>query len=116
LVQVSQGRASLLVTDQTITLANGQSALIHSGGLVQIAGPAQLADFASRTEDGRTMQSRFDRMLASALGQGGRQTVITLSTPPDIDDEEDDPWRQQPPTTAATGAGGGGRPCGASCN
>jgi hypothetical protein len=116
LVQVAQGRVSLHVLDQTVALASGQSALIHSGGLVQVAGPAQLANFTDRTEDGRTMQGRFDRMLGSALGRTGQQIVITLSTPPDIDDEDDYPWRTQPPTTAATGAGGGGRPCGASCN
>ena len=116
LVQVTQGRVSLLVasSDQSVALAAGTRALVQADGNVRTGPPAQVDGEAGRSADGKIMLERMEalrRYLPSGL-----QIAFSISTPPsdDLDDEYVYPIGPTIPTL--TGAGGGGRPCGASCN
>lgn len=123
LVQVAQGKVSLLVasSDQSFALAAGERALVQADGFVQLGAAKQVDDMAGRTADGKIMLSRMEALKRFALRQSVGQTVIGLTTPPSDDLLEDLPAPGDilnPVTgtlpTAATGASGGG--CGASCN
>ena len=123
LVQVTQGRVSLLVasSDQSLTLAAGTRTLVQADGTVRTGPPAQVDEQAGRSADGKIMLSRMEavrRYLPS-----GRQIAFSISTPPseDLVDELAAPGAIEPPVTASlptasTGGAGGGQPCGASCN
>lgn len=116
LVQVAQGRVSLLVvsSDRSYPLVSGARALVQADGIVRTGSPTQVDAEAGRTADGKIMLGRMEVLLRNL--PSGRQIAFSVSTPPsdDLDDEYVYPIGPTIPTL--TGAGGGGRPCGASCN
>ena len=116
LVQVAQGRVSLLVvsSDRSYPLVAGARALVQADGTVRTGPPTQVDAEAARTADGKIMLGRMEVLLRNL--PSGRQLAFSVSTPPsdDLDDEYVYPIGPTIPTL--TGAGGGGRPCGASCN
>lgn len=120
LVQVAQGRVSLLVasSDQSVPLAAGARALVQADGTVRTGSPSQVDAEAGRSADGKIMLGRMEELRRYL--PAGRQIAFSLSTPPsdDVDDDLQAAGFPITPTlsTAGTGGGGGGRPCGASCN
>lgn len=121
LVQVTQGKVSLLVasSDQSFALAAGERALVQADGFVQLGAARQVDDMAGRTADGKIMLGRMEALKRYALPQPVGRTAIALSTPPSDDLLEDLAAPGEIPLTgtlptASTGASGGG--CGASCN
>jgi len=116
LVQVAQGRVSLLVvsSDRSYPLVAGTRALVLADGTVRTGPPTQVDAEAGRTADGKIMLGRMEVVLRYL--PSGRQVAFSVSTPPsdDLDDEYVYPIGPTIPTL--TGAGGGGRPCTASCN
>ena len=90
LVQVAQGRVSLLVasSDQSFALAAGARALVQADGNVRTGPPAQVDDQAGRSADGKIMLGRMEA-LRRYLPPSGRQIAFFVSTPPsdDLDDE-----------------------------
>jgi hypothetical protein len=121
LIQVAQGRVSLLVasSNQTFTLAAGARALVQADGTVRTGPPSQVDGEAGKSADGKIMLGRMEalrRYLPS-----GKQIAFSLSTPPSDDLVGDLPPPEEIPVTgtvptASTGGAGGGAPCGASCN
>lgn len=112
LVQVTQGRVSLLVvsSDQSYPLGAGTRALVQADGAVRLGSPAQVDAEAGRTSDGKIMLGRME-VLVRYL-PSGRQIAFSISTPPAEDTLEDLVTGTLP--TMGTGATAGG--CGASCN
>jgi FecR protein len=124
LVQVSQGRVSLLVasSNQSYGLAAGERALVQADGQVQMGSVRQVDDLAGRSADGKIMLNRMEALRRFAP-PSARQIVVSLSTPPseDLVDEFAAPGDIQPPVTPTVATGGtggssGGQPCAASCN
>jgi hypothetical protein len=124
LVEVAQGRVSLFVasSEQSFALASGARALVQADGVVRMGTPAQVADQAGRSADGKIMLGRMD-VLRRYLPPTSRQIAFFLTTPPsdDLLDDLAASGNTEPPIsftvpTAGTGGGAGGQPCGASCN
>jgi FecR protein len=112
LIQVAQGRVSLLVvsSDQSYSLIAGARALVQADGTVRMGLPSQVDGEAGKSADGKIMLGRME-ILRRYLPPG-RQIAFFLSTPPSDDTLEDLVTGTLP--TMGTGATAGG--CGASCN
>jgi hypothetical protein len=120
LVQVTQGRVSLLVvsSDQSYPFVAPARALVQADGTVRTGPPSQVDEEAGRSSDGKIMLGRMDALRGFV--PPGRQIAFSISTPPSNDRDDDLQAAGYPITptypTAVTGAGGGGGRCGASCN
>jgi len=113
LVQVAQGRVSLLVasSDQSYSLIAGTRAVVQADGTVRMGPPSQVDEQAGRDADGRFMLGRME-ILRRYLPPAGRQIAFFLTTPPSDETLEELLTGTLP--TLGTGATAGG--CGASCN
>jgi len=113
LIQVTQGRVSLLVaaSNQSHSLAAGARALVQPDGSVRTGPPSQVDAQAGQSADGKIMLGRMEALRRTL--PPGRPVSFFVSTPPseDLVDDLDAPGDipvTPAVTTGGTGANGGG--------